>query len=558
MECYMSDLLLVSVQYGGYISIIKFALFVVLFFAWLPLVGWVAKDATTAGTKETLWAGIVFAAGAIAAIVWLLVPIYLVGLFLFLIAASVPMVIYLKHRDSKVPDPQRILTSQFFKTLFSKKEKKEAVVPDEITFVTAHNSIVPAPESGTAEASSHKSAYDIFNDCIWRRASDVIFAPAPPNYNITYYIDGAPQKQPAATRQQAEQLISFAKKLAGLDVNEKRKPQRGRFRVRRNEQNTEWEVITAGSTAGEQLRLKQVMQQQISKLSDIGLTPEQLEQLGKVRELKQGLFIISGLKKTGITTTFYSLLKNHDPYLNTIVTLERQPSEDLPSVTQNVFALSDSSTTTYAKKLQALLKLRCDVVGVADCDNNETAKVACAAAGQGRLVYVILEAENVIKALGKWVKLVGDKNLAVENLVGISNQRLLRKLCDQCKEAYEPNKDLLRKFNLPADKVKVLYRAGKPETDKRGKPVICQACQGTGFLGRLPIFEIIAINEELRNFIKQSRSLSEIGTEFRRAKMRYLQEQGLRKVIAGATAITEIVRVLSVPEAAPRKTPEDT
>jgi len=554
----MSDVLLLSVQYGSYISIIKFALFVVLFFAWLPLVGWVAKDATIVGTRETLWAGIVFATGAIAAIIWLLVPIFLVGLFLFLIAAAVPVIIYLKHRDSKVPDPQRILTLQFFKNLSSKKEKKEAVTLDEITFVTAHNSIVPTPESGTAEASSHKIAYDTFNDCVWRRASDIIFSPAPPNYNVIYYIDGAPQKQPATTRQQAEQFISFAKKLAGLDVNEKRKPQRGRFRVRRNEQNTEWEVITAGSTAGEQLRLKQLMQQQISKLADIGLTSDQLEQLGKVRELKQGLFIISGLKKTGITTTFYSLLKNHDPYLNTIITLERQPSEDLPSVTQNVFALSDSSTTTYARKLQALLKLRCDVVGVADCDNSETAKVACAAAAQDRLVYVILETENVIKALGKWVKLVGDKNLAVENLVGITSQRLLRKLCDQCKEAYEPNKDLLRKFNLPADKVKVLYRAGKPKTDKRGKPVVCQSCQGTGFIGRIPIFEIITIDEELRNFIKQSRSLSEIGTEFRRAKMRYLQEQGLRKVIAGATAITEIVRVLSIPEAAPRKTPEDT
>jgi type II secretory ATPase GspE/PulE/Tfp pilus assembly ATPase PilB-like protein len=556
----MSDLLLLLVQYGSYISIIKFALFVALFFAWLPLVGWVAKDATIAGTKETFWTGIVFAAGAIAAIAWLLVPIFLVGMLLFLIAAAVPVIIYTKHRDSKVPDQQRILTSQFFKTLFSKKEKKGAAAAtiDEITFVTAHNSIVPAPDSGTAEASSYKIAYDIFTDCIWRRASDVILVPAPPNYNVVYYIDGAAQKQPTLTRQQVEQFIGFAKRLAGLDANEKRKPQRGRFRVRKNEQNTEWEVITAGSTAGEQLRLKQVMQQQLSKLPDIGLTADQLEQLGKVRELKQGLFIISGLKKAGITTTFYSLLKNHDPYLNTIVTLERQPSEDLPSVTQNVFALSDSSTTTYAKKLQALLKLRCDVIGVADCDNSETAKVACAAAAQGRLVYVILEAENVIKALGKWVKLVGDKNAAVENLAGITNQRLLRKLCDQCKEAYEPNKELLRKFNLPADKVKVLYRAGKPKTDKRGRAVICQVCQGTGFVGRIPIFEIITINEELRNFIKQSRSLSEIGTEFRRAKMRYLQEQGLKKVIAGATAITEIVRVLSVPEAAPRKTPEDT
>lgn len=553
----MSDMLLASVQYGGYISVVKFAVFVVLFFVWLPLVAWVAKDATMVGAKETLWAGVVFVAGATATILWLIVPIHLVGLVVFLLAVAVPMVLYLKHRDGKVPDAQRLLTPQFFKILFAKKEK-QTVTLDEITFVTARNSLVPTPEAGTAQFSSYKTAYDIFNDCIWRRASDVIFSPAPANYEVIYYIDGAPLKQPTLTRQQVEQFIGFAKNLAGLDANEKRKPQRGRFTVRRNDQNTQWEVTTAGSTAGEQLRLKQTMQQQISKLTDIGLTAEQLEQLNKVRELKQGLFIISGLKKTGVTTTFYSLLRNHDPYLNTITTIERQPSEDLPSVTQNVFSLSDSSTTTYAKKLQALLKLKCDVVGIADCDSNEVAKVACAAAKEGRLVYVILEAESVIKALGKWVKLVGDKNTAVENLAGISNQRLLRKLCDQCKEAYEPNKELLRKFNLPADKVKVLYRAGKPKTDKRGKPVLCQACQGTGFIGRMPIFEIIAIDEELRNFIKQSKSLSEIGTEFRRAKMRYLQEQGLKKVIAGATAITEIVRVLSIAEAALKKTPEET
>ena len=208
----MSDVLLASVQYGGYISIIKFALFVVLFFAWLPLVGWVTKDATIVGTKETFWAGIVFAAGAIAAILWLLVPIYAVGLFLFLIAAAVPMALYLKHRDSKVPDPQRILTSQIFKTLFSKKEKKEAVVLDEITFVTASNNIVPAPESGTAEASSHKIANDIFNDCIWRRASDVIFAPAPPNYNVTYYIDGAASEAAASYPPAGRAVHKFCQK----------------------------------------------------------------------------------------------------------------------------------------------------------------------------------------------------------------------------------------------------------------------------------------------------------------------------------------------------------
>ena len=129
--------------------------------------------------------------------------------------------------------------------------------------------------------------------------------------------------------------------------------------------------------------------------------------------------------------------------------------------------------------------------------------------------------------------------------MGISNQRLVRMLCDECKQAYEPNKEILHKFNIPAEKAKVLYRAGKVLYDKHGKPSTCENCQGTGFIGRTGIFETIIINDELRKTIKQSKSLSEIATQFRRAKMLYLQEQALKKIVAGTTSINEMVRVLS-------------
>jgi type II secretory ATPase GspE/PulE/Tfp pilus assembly ATPase PilB-like protein len=143
------------------------------------------------------------------------------------------------------------------------------------------------------------------------------------------------------------------------------------------------------------------------------------------------------------------------------------------------------------------------------------------------------------------MRLIGDRELATEALLGIGNQRLLRKLCEECKQAYEPNKELLRKFNIPAEKAKAFYRAGKVQYDKRGKPSTCENCQGTGFVGRMGVFEIIMINDELRNAIRQSSSLSEISTQFRRAKMLYLQEQALRRVVGGTTAINEMVRVLA-------------
>jgi type II secretory ATPase GspE/PulE/Tfp pilus assembly ATPase PilB-like protein len=104
---------------------------------------------------------------------------------------------------------------------------------------------------------------------------------------------------------------------------------------------------------------------------------------------------------------------------------------------------------------------------------------------------------------------------------------------------------LLKKFNLPAEKAKVLFRPGKEVYDKRGKPSTCEDCQGTGFIGRTGVFEMIVLNDELRKAIKHVKQLPELGMQFRRAKMLYLQEQALRKVIAGTTAINEMLRVLA-------------
>jgi type II secretory ATPase GspE/PulE/Tfp pilus assembly ATPase PilB-like protein len=551
----MTGLLMTSVEYSGYISIVKFLIFLLLFFSWLPLLTWVYQDAKAIGTKEVFWTAVVFGAGAAAAIIWLVTPVFIIGMLFYLIAVAATSISYVMHRNARVPEFDRVLTVEHIKGLFTSEEKKLDTLED-FLFITANNNEVPLPEPKTPEFFGYKTAYEILSDAIWRRASDVVFSSTQQNYNVAYYVDGAALKQPDVAKDRMEYFSRFLKNLADLDPEEKRKPQRGKFRIHQDKKNIDWEITTAGSTAGEQIRLKQITKQSITKLTEISLMPEQYEQLNKIREAKQGLFIVAGPKKSGVTSTFYALLRNHDPFLYSISTLERQPSAELPNITQNIFALSDTGTTTYAKRLQAMVRMEPDIVGVADCTDGETAQIACAAANDGKIVYVILEADDVIRAIGKWMKLVGNRNLATETLLGISSQRLLRKLCEQCKQAYEPNKELLRKFNVPAEKAKVLYRAGKVQYNKRGRPSTCENCQGTGFVGRMGVFETIIINDELKNVIRQSKSLAEISTQFRRAKMLYLQEQALRRVIAGTTAIDEMVRVLSTSEKQKTKKPE--
>jgi len=552
----MPDLLLAGIEYSGYISIVKFVVFLILFLPWLALVDWVHTDAVQVEAKATFWTAVVFGAVAIAVLIWMIVPVFIVGMVIYIIALAGTSASYVRHRNTLVMDFDRILTAEHFKGLLSGNKENKLDALKSFRFITANGNEVPLPEPRTPDFFGYKATYDLFSDAMWRRASRIMFYLTHENYTITYSIDGAAIKQPALGMEKAKYLIPFIKNLADLNPKEKRKPQKGTFSIHQEQGGSDWEVSTAGSTAGEQIQIKRVTKEAALRLVDVGLNADQYEQLNRIRDLKQGLFIISGPKKSGVTTTFYALLRNHDAFLNSINTLERQPAGKLTNITQNIFTLSDTGVTTYAKKLQSIVRMGPTIVGVADCTDSETAQVACRATKDGKIVYVTLEADNVTKALGKWIKLVGDKNTAIETLLGISCQQLLRNLCDKCKQGYEPNQEILRKFNIPAEKAKLLYRAGKVQYEKHNKPIICENCQGTGFVGRSGIFEFIAMNNELRSAIKQSKSLSDITTHLRRAKMLYLQEQALNKVINGTTSINEMVRAFSQSESQKAKKPE--
>jgi len=544
----MPDLLLAAIGYGGYISIFKFIIFLIMFFAWIPLLTWVFYDAKGIESKGIFWSAIILGAGAIGTIIWLLTPVFIAGMLLYLIAVGGSALAYVKHRNSLALDFDKVLTADHIKSLLESKEKKIAQLKT-YTFITANKNEIPVPEPRTPDFFGFKTAYEIMSDALWRRASSIAFSPTPQDYNIAYYVDGSVLKQPSIGKEQMKYFIRFIKQLADLDIKEKRKPQKGTFKIAKGESYTEWEVTTAGSTAGEQVRLKEISHEELPRLNEIGLMPEQHEQLARFNKIKQGVYIISGPTRSGITTTLYAFLRNHDAFINHISTLERQASHHLPNISQNSFSLSDTGTTTFAKKLQTVIRTGPDVVGIGECEDAETAQVACTAAADGKLVYVTIKADSVIQGYAKWMKFVSDRNLAAGTLLGISNQRLVRILCSECKQAYTPDKELLKKFNINAEKTKVLYRAGKVIYDKRGKASTCEKCQGTGHFGRIGIFEMITLNNELRKALIQTRSLPEIGTQFRRAKMLYLQEQALRRVISGTVAINEMIRVLSTGKA---------
>jgi type II secretory ATPase GspE/PulE/Tfp pilus assembly ATPase PilB-like protein len=542
------QLAIAAIEYGGYISIIKLIVFLVLFFPLLPLISWVYNDAESLEEKSAFWAGIIFGTAAVTILIWLVVPIFIIGAALYSVSVAAAGLAYVKMRNSKVIESDRVLTAEHIRGLLSGIKEKKAKIQKTMLFITANKNEVPVPEPKTPDSFGYKTAIDIFTDALWRRTENILFLPAQQAYNVVYNIDGVPSKQQPIPKDQMEYFIHFAKQLGDLDINEKRKPQKSFFKTRLEKDDYEWEIITAGSTAGEQIQINRRASKDLKKIDDLNLSSDQIQQILNVRNIKQGVFIISGPRKSGVTTTFYALLRIHDAFLNNISTLETEPSAVLPNITQEIYALSDTGITTYNQKLETMIRMGPDIAGVTNCNDGETAQLLCKAARDNKLIYLTMESDSALNALAKWIKLVGNQDLAIDVLIGISNQRLVRVLCEECKQAYVPDKELLRKFNLPADKVKAFYRPGKIIYDKHGKPQTCENCQGTGFVGRTAIFESIMMNDDLKNSIKELKSLAEISRQFRNAKMLFLQEQTLKKVIAGTTAINEMVRVFSKPK----------
>lgn len=543
----MFDSILLLVEFGGYLSITKLIIFLALFFPSWALIQWMYKDADLVGGNAVLWVSIVLGLIVVMTMVWLLVPMYIVGVLSYTVALSGAALAYVKDRNARVLEFDRILTVAHIKSLIGPGEELEAGM-DSFLFITANKNDVPRPEARTPDFFGYRVAYDILTEAMSRRAEFITMSPGAETYKINYQIDGTSVPQTDQPKDQIDFFLRFAKHLGGLDVKERRKPQKGVFYTRRGKDTVDWEIQTAGSTAGEQIRIKKAGQEAIIRAGDLGLTQKQVQSIEEIRSAKEGIVLITGPKGSGVSSSFYSILRDHDAYTNNIFTFEKEITSSLPSVTQERFELGDSASMTYPKKLQQLFRMGPDIIGVAECADPETAQVICSAASDGgRLIYVIVQADSVLQALGRWLKLVGDRKVAMAQLKGIMNQRLLRKLCDECKQGYTPNQDILKKFNLPADKAKVLYRPGKVVYDKRGKESTCPECFGTGFVGRVGAFEMITFNDELKRVVLKSKTLQDMGNQFRRAKMALLQEQALRKVMAGVTAINEMVRVLTPP-----------
>lgn len=545
---------------GGYINLFKLVWILAWFLLFLTFGQWVSEDTRIIrAMSRNLWNGVILATGAAATAIWLLGPwenwgLFFAGWGVWLILTGGACAVYVVMRNRFVSAPNRVFTPEHImrtlQGLVGKKSKGLDIV-ERVVITKADGKKIPPP-TDPAEVKTYETAQSLLFDALWRRATDVIFAVNADNVRLIYKIDGFPtERTDILTAENVTGVVPYFKGIAGLNPEERRKPQSGRIKALHptmERTKVELEIRSSGTREGERIDIRIITQESRMRLPDIGLAEQQLEQFEKIIQAPSGLVIISGPKGSGVTSTLYAAMRAHDAFMQNLHTMERQPLMELENITQNLFD-PGKTDVTFARQLQTILRREPDVVMVSDCSDRETAHLAAKAAIDGKKIYVGMQATNSVDALKKFVNLVADSDVASAALSAISSQRLVRKLCVACRQAYKPNLAALRKMNIPADEKDVFYEARtEPMLDKKGRPVICTNCQGTGFYGRAGIFELLTLDENIREMIRNGQPAASIQKECRKAGMRFLDETGLLAVKKGTTSLKEVSRSLKTEE----------
>ncbi|MEK6676231.1 MAG: ATPase, T2SS/T4P/T4SS family [Planctomycetota bacterium] len=540
---------------GGYTSLFKIGAAVALLFGWAFAAEWVDRDTNVVKTKREHW-NLIVLSGGLVAFIGLLVPpwsgiLFWVGIGFWLVLAGGSLLAYVVHRNGRVVPAARVLTGDHFRSLVSGGEKKSEVQDkgQRVRLADSTGKFHGFPTE-TDAAKDYEATQDFLHDLLWRRVSDAEIVPGKEKYRLLYRIDGVAGERPdGVPAEQGVRVVRYLKRLAGLNVEEIRRPQTGRIQAALLSHNGDigyTEVHTSGTTAGEKLRLRIQSGPVLRRLAELGLAPQRLEALKGVLGKAHGLVLMSSAPQSGMTSTQYAILRTHDAYIQNIHTLERRKLVDLDNITQRIFE-GGNTDVNFARMLQSMLRREPDIVLVGECEDRETAQISARAAAEDRKIYMGLLAKDSFDALAKFGAFVDDTKLCAKALICVVHQRLIRMLCQQCREAYKPDAPTLKKLNLPADKIEQFYRPPtEPAVDKKGNPIICTACQGSGYVGRTAVFELLVVDEPVSQLIAEGAPINRIKSQCRKNRMYYLQEEGLLKVIDGTTSMNEILRALKV------------
>lgn len=544
----MGPHLLAAIDFGPYVAWWKAVPFIVLFFFWARILTWIDKDTKKVNLpRQGVNAGTVtlFLLG-IAAFFMLQGFGLAFGVFVALLAASIGG--YIGYRASQVglDDLKDSLAEDFGSMLRfgKKKDEKSELATGDFMFIPKQGPSIRQPDAEDPNHQGYVALCHVLIDPMVKGAQTVEMGPSGEGAISRFHVDGVPYEGVKLEKAQAAEAVTLVKRISALDVDERRKPQTGKFKMGFAGQKHEVQVKVQGSSAGESMRLEfDVSSRYQFKSHELGFTADQLQYFQDTLD-EPGIVLLAMPKGTGLTTLEYAMLRNHDAFTSHILTIEREPPIELEGITQNKLG-AGASPAEEAKTVSWVTSQEPSVLLVSSVETPEAANDLINYAANGRRAYVGMKAGDVFEAVEQWRKLVGDSKRALSQLNYVVAGRVFRRLCDATKIPYAPDEKLLRQLGMHPGKVTELY---KPNfgllRDARGNEVPDTYCYGLGYKGRFGVYELFVIDDEIRQAFIQGVTGQSMRTLFRKQKRKYIQELALARLEAGDTDVKEFLRVL--------------
>src|SRR5208282_4317851 len=376
----------------------------------------------------------------------------------------------------------------------------------------------------------------LLSQAVKDRASDIHIEPFETELMVRFRVDGMLYDLLSPAKRFQPAITSRIKVMSGLNIAEKRLPQDGRIRLRVAGRDIDIRVSTIPTAFGERIVLRLLDRAQTLvdlNLDKLGFAGDNLGKIDRLIRQSHGIILVTGPTGSGKSTTLYAALSRINSPEKNIITIEDPIEYQLRGIGQ--MQVNPKIELTFASGLRSILRQDPDVIMVGEIRDGETAEIAIHAALTGHLVFSTLHTHDSFGALTRLVDMGIEPFLVSSSIIAVIAQRLVRLVCANCREPYQPTADQLARMGLkPDDDAGVIYRPGA-----KG----CKACRGTGYRGRICVHELMLMDDEVRGLVMKNADASTIRRACVAKGMTLLRQDGAQRVLAGQTTIEELLRV---------------
>lgn len=385
----------------------------------------------------------------------------------------------------------------------------------------------------TQEAPVVKITNMLLTEGVALRASDILIEPQGDDaMRVRYRVDGVLREAERPPRGLHNAIVSRLKVMSDLDIAERRLPQDGRFKVKLHGRQIDFRISVLPSSEGEKVALRILDKSQaMLDIEKLGFDDRSIEEVRKAAARPHGMILICGPTGCGKTTTLYSILEHVNSPEKNIVTVE-DPIEYIVEGINQVTARPDIAFT-FANGLRSILRQDPNIIMIGEIRDFETVDIAIKAALTGHLVLSTLHTTTATGSIIRLMNMGVEPFLMTSSLILVGAQRLVRRICPNCREPYDMDKEALAGLNIKLDSARPVFYRGKG----------CGSCFGSGYKGRSGLLEVLALSPKIKSLILESAQEYQIRDQARREGMRTLRENGCHAALEGITTLDEVVRV---------------